>query len=166
MISVVIATLNDERTLGETLGALVPAAVDALVREVIVVDAGSTDHTLEIADDAGARIFKASESGVARIARGCDLARGDWLLILDPLAAPAPSRLVPRGRGAQTNAAGRFESLAREGLDDGWTDADAEPPKLRTTLSIDRARTIINRNDSPDIGFDRSINPYRGCRCG
>ena len=82
------------------------------------------------------------------------------------MSAPSPSPPVPRGRGARTNAAGRFESLAHEAFDDGWTDADAEPPKLRTTLSIDRARTIINRNDSPDIGFDRSINPYRGCEHG
>jgi len=72
----------------------------------------------------------------------------------------------PRGRGAQTNATGRFESLTNEAFDDGWTDGDALPPKLKTTLSIDRARTIINRNDSPDIGFDRSINPYRGCEHG
>ncbi len=72
----------------------------------------------------------------------------------------------PRGRGAQTNATGRFESQVREAFDDGWTEEDAEPPKLKTTLSIDRARTIISRNDSPDIGFDRSINPYRGCEHG
>ena len=78
-----------------------------------------------------------------------------------PAAPPAP-----RGRGAQTNATGRFESVVHEAFDDGWTDAEAEPAKLKPTLSIDRARTIINRNDSPDIGFDRSINPYRGCEHG
>jgi glycosyltransferase involved in cell wall biosynthesis len=86
MISVVIATLNDERTLGETMGALIAAAVDGLVREVIVVDAGSSDHTLEIADDAGARILKAS--GPTAVAQGCAMARSDWLLILDAKAAP------------------------------------------------------------------------------
>jgi glycosyltransferase involved in cell wall biosynthesis len=86
MISVVIATLNDERTLGETMGALIAAAVDGLVREVIVVDAGSSDHTLEIADDAGARILKAS--GPTAVAQGCAMARSDWLLILDARAAP------------------------------------------------------------------------------
>jgi DNA repair photolyase len=77
-------------------------------------------------------------------------------------AIPPP----PNGRGAQTNATGRFEALVHEAFDDGWTEADAQPPRLKTTLNIDRARTILNRNDSPDIGFDRSINPYRGCEHG
>lgn len=86
MISVVIATLNDERTLGEVLGALVTAAVDALVREVIVVDAGSTDHTLEIADDAGARIV--GGAGPDGIADGVKLAKSDWLLVLDAKSPP------------------------------------------------------------------------------
>jgi DNA repair photolyase len=71
-----------------------------------------------------------------------------------------------RGRAAQTNATGRYESLIREAFDDGWTDDDPAPAKLKTTLRIDHARTILNRNDSPDIGFDRSINPYRGCEHG
>ncbi|HVY35226.1 MAG TPA: PA0069 family radical SAM protein [Caulobacteraceae bacterium] len=70
------------------------------------------------------------------------------------------------GRGAQSNATGRYESLIREDFDDGWRDDEPTPPKLKTTLQIDRARTILNRNDSPDIGFDRSINPYRGCEHG
>ena len=82
------------------------------------------------------------------------------------MTCPITNLPVPNGRGAQSNASGRFESLTHEAFDDGWTDADAEPPKLKTTLSIDRARTIISRNDSPDIGFDRSINPYRGCEHG
>ena len=86
MISVVLATLNDERTLGEVLGTLVAAAVDALVREVIVVDAGSTDHTLAIADDAGARILKGA--GPQGLAQACAMAKGDWLLILDPKTVP------------------------------------------------------------------------------
>jgi DNA repair photolyase len=78
------------------------------------------------------------------------------------MAAPP----LPHGRGALSNAAGRYDSLVRENFDDGWTEADAEAPKLKTTLQADSTRTIINRNDSPDIGFDRSINPYRGCEHG
>ena len=65
---------------------------------------------------------------------------------------------------------GRFESVAREAFDDGWT--PDEPPigemrrSLETSVTIERARSIISRNDSPDIGFSQSINPYRGCEHG
>ena len=71
-----------------------------------------------------------------------------------------------KGRGARSNASGRFESEAREGFDDGWTLEDPAPIQLRTTLTPEKARTIISRNDSPDVGFSRSINPYRGCEHG
>jgi DNA repair photolyase len=73
---------------------------------------------------------------------------------------------APRGRGAQTNASGRFESLAREAFDDGWTDEDEAPGQLKTEVTPERAKVIITRNSSPDVGFDRSINPYRGCEHG
>src|SRR6516225_5293828 len=71
-----------------------------------------------------------------------------------------------KGRGAASNASGRFEAEKRVAFDDGWATADEEPAPLATTLSVDATRTIIARNDSPDIGFDRSINPYRGCEHG
>jgi len=71
-----------------------------------------------------------------------------------------------KGRGAASNASGRFEAEQRVAFDDGWGAADQDPVPLTTTLSIDSTRTIIARNDSPDIGFDRSINPYRGCEHG
>src|SRR5271167_5135890 len=71
-----------------------------------------------------------------------------------------------KGRGAASNASGRFEAEQRVAFDDGWGLADEEPAPLSTTLSIESTRTIIARNDSPDIGFDRSINPYRGCEHG
>src|SRR5271170_4410332 len=78
-----------------------------------------------------------------------------------------PSTIGPRkGRGAASNDSGRFEAERRVAFDDGWDTADAEPMPLTTTLSVDSTRTIIARNDSPDIGFDRSINPYRGCEHG
>jgi DNA repair photolyase len=70
------------------------------------------------------------------------------------------------GRGAISNASGRFESLAHEAFDDGWNDEDQSRTILRTTMTAETARTIITRNDSPDVGFDRSINPYRGCEHG
>ncbi len=70
------------------------------------------------------------------------------------------------GRGARSNASGRYEADRREAWDDGWTDQDEAAPPLRTTLSPEHARTIIARNTSPDVGFDRSINPYKGCEHG
>ena len=71
-----------------------------------------------------------------------------------------------KGRGARTNASGRFEPVMHEDFDDGWTDDDQTPAPLRTTLTPEHARTIITKNTSPDIGFDRSINPYKGCEHG
>ena len=70
-----------------------------------------------------------------------------------------------RGRGAQSNASGRYEPIARIAFDDGWRSLDELPP-FKTTVTNDATRKIITRNDSPDIGFDRSINPYRGCEHG
>jgi len=76
-----------------------------------------------------------------------------------------------KGRGATFNPANRFRRDAREAVDDGWTPpegtpSDDEPPPLKTTVSIQKARTIIARNDSPDIPFTQSINPYQGCEHG
>lgn len=70
-----------------------------------------------------------------------------------------------RGRGAASNAAGRFEPLTRRRDADGW-DVEEDLPPIRTELAMERARTIITRNASPDLPFDRSINPYRGCEHG
>ncbi len=72
----------------------------------------------------------------------------------------------PRGRGARSNASSRFEARKLEAFDDGWTLEDDVPSPLRTQVLPDRAKTIIARNTSPDVGFDRSINPYRGCEHG
>ncbi|MFG1333819.1 PA0069 family radical SAM protein [Xanthobacter autotrophicus] len=70
-----------------------------------------------------------------------------------------------RGRGAVSNAAGRFEPAARILFDDGWQSLEDLPP-LRTQVTEERARTVITRNQSPDVAFDRSINAYRGCEHG
>jgi hypothetical protein len=86
------------------------------------------------------------------------------------LAAPTEPEVAVeaerrRGRGAQSNASGRYEPLARVAFDDGWQSFEELPP-FKTTVTLDSTRKIITRNDSPDISFDRSINPYRGCEHG
>jgi hypothetical protein len=86
------------------------------------------------------------------------------------LKAPADANVAiererRRGRGAQSNASGRYEPLARTAFDDGWQSFEELPP-FKTTVTIDSSRKIITRNTSPDISFDRSINPYRGCEHG
>ncbi|KKC32510.1 hypothetical protein WH91_13670 [Devosia psychrophila] len=86
--------------------------------------------------------------------RDADLARRE---LLDP------DRI--RGRGAQSNISGRFEKHTRERTDDGWD--NVEPLSIFETVEhVERAKTIITSNDSPDIGFERSINAYRGCEHG
>ena len=93
---------------------------------------------------------------------------------IDALAARAR-----KGRGAISNPAVRYDSQTTVTVDDGWRSADTrdpvkvnphpddeEPPRLATTLTRDASRTVIARNTSPDVPFDRSINPYRGCEHG
>lgn len=93
---------------------------------------------------------------------------------------PAPTRIVlparsepadvvdkerRRGRGTVSNRSGRFEPIHRVEEDDGWNSGD-DLEAFATTITVERPRTIITRNQSPDISFDRSINPYRGCEHG
>jgi DNA repair photolyase len=77
------------------------------------------------------------------------------------------SRKAPRtGRGAVSNPAGRFATTEHVAIDDGWGVLDEAMPRLVTEATAEAARSIITRNNSPDIPFDRSINPYRGCEHG
>ena len=78
------------------------------------------------------------------------------------LRLPADRR---RGRGAGVNPSGRYEPFARSSFDDGWDTLDSLPA-LKTEVQVEKPKTIITRNSSPDISFDRSINPYRGCEHG
>ncbi|MEJ1158631.1 PA0069 family radical SAM protein [Prosthecomicrobium sp. N25] len=78
------------------------------------------------------------------------------------VAIPAELR---RGRGAVSNASGRYEPETRVLVDDGWSSLEDLPP-LRTEVQVEKPKKIITRNQSPDISFDRSINPYRGCEHG
>lgn len=74
------------------------------------------------------------------------------------------TRRALKGRGAISNESSRFERERRVLVDDGWTaDGGEDPPPVRTTVLDDRARSVIARNNSPDIPFEQSVNPYRGC---
>lgn len=78
----------------------------------------------------------------------------------------SPVRKRPaKGRAAGSNPSGRFEKTTREDIDDGW-DLPEDLPPLRTEVTEEKARSIITRNTSPDLSFDRSVNPYRGCEHG
>ena len=78
----------------------------------------------------------------------------------------AVERSDQRGRGAVSNQTGRFEPETRHTFDDGWDTVEETAPRIDTTLTREAAKTIITFNKSPDISFDRSINPYRGCEHG
>ncbi len=75
---------------------------------------------------------------------------------------------LAKGRGAALNPEGRFESSRREPVDDGWSrgDGDADPTPVQTLVTEERARSILTRNESPDLPFRVSLNPYRGCEHG
>ncbi|MGL4233448.1 MAG: PA0069 family radical SAM protein, partial [Casimicrobium sp.] len=76
---------------------------------------------------------------------------------------------VHKGRGATLNMSGRFESRETERIDDGWSEDEAierAAKKPKTVIHVEQAKSIISRNDSPDLRFEQSINPYRGCEHG
>ncbi|MBS0337964.1 MAG: PA0069 family radical SAM protein [Proteobacteria bacterium] len=79
---------------------------------------------------------------------------------------PARAGTAEKSRGAPDARQGRFEKDAREAFDDGWTPDDEPLPALETSVTEERARSIISRNESPDVPFSQSINPYRGCEHG
>ncbi len=81
------------------------------------------------------------------------------------LGPDGAARIPANGRGAETNRGGRYEPLTRSAIDDGWRSLEELPP-LKTEVQEETPRKIITRNEFPDISFDRSINPYRGCEHG
>jgi DNA repair photolyase len=84
-----------------------------------------------------------------------------------PLKTLSGKHADPRkGRGAGINPEGRFENSMREAFDDGWDTPEEEPRALPTRVTVERAKSIISRNDSPDVRFSQSINPYAGCSHG
>lgn len=117
MISVLIPTLNAAGSLAGTLAALVPAAVDGVVSEVIVSDGGSTDATVEIADDAGARLIWGEAGRGRQLRRACEAAKGPWLLALhaDTQLEPGWEVAAAEHVARRADQAGHF----RFALDDG-----------------------------------------------
>jgi DNA repair photolyase len=94
-------------------------------------------------------------------------------MVLKPARPASPgefsgdgARLARKGRGAASAPDPRYLDERREFFDDGWGPGDDPPLPLKTTVTVEKARTIITRNDSPDIPFEQSINPYRGCEHG
>ncbi len=99
-----------------------------------------------------------------------------------PTRQPAKGAVPSKGRGARSNASGRYEQETRQEIDDGWAvcgesqkggeAGETFPPDparggaIKTTVTLEVPRKIVTRNTSPDVGFDRSINPYRGCEHG
>ena len=77
-----------------------------------------------------------------------------------------PTTLPVRGRGAVSNLSNRFERFRVTPFDDGWGSLDEPAPRLETTVTPELARSILTTNESPDISFNRSINPYKGCEHG
>ncbi len=75
-------------------------------------------------------------------------------------------RHVHKGRGASFSPDNRYSAYSHEDIDDGWDNLELPVETPATTLTVDTSRTVISYNDSPDVGFDRSINPYRGCEHG
>jgi glycosyltransferase involved in cell wall biosynthesis len=132
MISVVVPTLNAEHSLVACLAPLVPASMAGLVRELIVVDAGSTDATLEIADDAGAHIVRSADG----VGAGIAAAKGPWILAL------APGVRLERGWETEvqrhiegSREAARFRLYRADG---GWL-AGLIPPQATAALFLKEA---------------------------
>ena len=74
--------------------------------------------------------------------------------------------IATRGRAARSNPPSRYTTSSTSGFDDGWTEKDDEPKRVQISITTEKSRKIISHNDSPDLGFDQTINPYRGCEHG
>ena len=96
-----------------------------------------------------------------------EIAAMDRAGLPEPAAETVLPGLARRGRGATLNPAVRFDSASAQAFDDGWSSLETEDaPAPQTTLIKDATRSVISWNESPDLGFDRSVNPYRGCEHG
>jgi len=141
MISVVIPTLNAADTLAQNLTVLIQAAVDGLVREVLIADGGSSDDTLAIAEDAGATLIAGPADQSERIAQACSAARAPWLLILAP-GVRLGSEWAAAAKAHMTdypNAAAHF----RLALDDPRTGARLKEALLGLVGGSSQAQAVL-----------------------
>ena len=149
MISVVVQTFNDGARLVRCLEPLVAASMEGLVREVIVVDRGSTDDTLEIADDAGAKILKSE----LRLAAGLKAAKGPWVLLLDPgVRLEAGWETAVRHHMADSRKAARFRLRHAE----GGLLARLFPPRAVAVLALKEAYSSGGGLDPDARGLRRA----------
>ncbi len=113
MLTVIIPTLNAEQAIGHTLAALIPGVMNGLIKQLVVTDGGSSDHTVAIADEAGADIVHGPSGRGTQLARGAERARSEWLLFLhaDTLLEPGWELEVQQFM-AEAHAAGDLERVA------------------------------------------------------
>lgn len=144
MISVIIPTHDDDIALAVALSALVPAATEGIVTDVLVVDRGSEDGTLKVADAAGCTIIQDEGDGIRRAA---DLARSEWLLFLSPTAAPEP--------GWQAEALAFIDRavLAGEGRARAAIFSRARPRLGIAALWLATLRLRFSRTPAPEQGL-------------
>ena len=151
MLSVIIPTLNAEETLTRTLAPLVPGAVRGLVQEVIVVDGGSSDETLEIVEAAGAKLVRAPKGRGPQLAAGAKAAKGNWLLFLHADTVLEPGWIAEVEKFFEQIEAGRFRdgemaASFRFALDDfsGWARIIETRSKLQADKSWDK---VVEESD-------------------
>jgi hypothetical protein len=155
MITVVIPTLDSERSLVPTLAALVQGSAEGLVREVLLADAGSRDGTHAIADAAGCEIVRGPSDEGSRLAAAAQAARGDWILFLEPGAVleeiwTREVGVFVAGRDASTNRAATFRLAV---------DAEGAGARIRETVAV--ARLKLLGRPRPEQGLLIATQYYR-----
>jgi hypothetical protein len=157
MLSVIIPTLNSERTLALTLSVLIPAAVSGLVRDVTVADGGSTDKTLEIADSAGCAVLASSAPLGGRLHAAATAARSTWLMFLRPGTVLESSWIDEATRfinEAELAGAGSTAAVFRKSVS-----AQASHPVIREALAL--LKFGVLRRVHPDQGLLIGIGLYK-----
>lgn len=150
MISVVIATHESERLLVPTLAALVPGAMTGLVSEVVVIDAGSSDDTEQVADIAGCRFIRSEAALGARLRQAAASTRTPWLLFLRPGCVPEPGWMAAAERFMEV-ASQMAEGATRAAVFRPPAAADLMRPGLSEVLAL--LRVMLGGGARPEQGL-------------